>query len=424
MELSTLLLHGWGHHGEVQNYMNNKKRFDSYSKTFLNYDEIERLTKSIFISIVSYNDENILRTVSSIILNSKRPENVFIGLAVVDAEESCIKTLLEISDKNRNLNVYVVNDRTTYGYLKDKADAFYNKEDYYMSVSSRSEFDPYWDDILIKQYDAFETITSPQPLLITGDPRGWLPHDNVVEGYVYFTNHKTKSSMQREKNDSSYLPISGYHEHIKKEHLENNFSSSMNEYDISRYLTELSECSEFLKESGFVKFSKRKFLDDEFVARSLGLSCNFIFTRAKNYIKANTINNNLIDEEDFNFNSMINLLSNEYLILSTRYIPLYHLYDDREALSSRRKRIFEEYSPDEKLDMRSSILDRVKNFELLDDDKKLYYSVVFSTDWYAREFKLRKSHTKNNLENLINLCISMYNFSMNENSLHWNKRDK
>ena len=69
-------------------------------------------------------------------------------------------------------------------------------------------------------------------------------------------------------------------------------------------------------------------------------------------------------------------------------------------------------------------LDRVKNFELLDDDKKLYYSVVFSTDWYAREFKLRKSHTKNNLENLINLCISMYNFSMNENSLHWNKRDK
>jgi hypothetical protein len=357
-------------------------------------------------------------------LNSKRPENIFIGLAVVDYQESHIKTLLEISEKNRNLNISIVNERTTYGYLKHKADSFYNKEDYYMSVSSCSEFDPYWDDILIKQYDAFETITSPQPLLITGEPRGWLPHDNVVDGYVYFTNHRTKSSMQREVNDSSYLPVSGYHEHIQKEHLENNFSSSMSEYDISRYLTELSECSEFLKENGFVKFSKRKFLDDEFVARSLGLSCNFIFTKAKNYIKINTLNNNLLDEEDFNFNSMINLLSNDYLILSVRYLPLYHLYDNKEILSYKRKRISEEYTPDEILDMRSFILDRVKNFEFLDEDKKLYYSVIFSTDWYAREFKLRKRHIKTNLETLINLSISMYNFSMNENSLHWNKRDK
>lgn len=404
--------------------MNNKKRFDSYSNTFLNSDEIERLTKSIFISIVSYNDENILRTINSIILNSKRPENVFIGLAIVDSQESCIKTLLEISEKNRNLNIYIVNERTTYGHLKHKSDSFYNKEDYYMSVSSCSEFDPYWDDILIKQYGSFETMIDPQLLLITGDPRGWLPHDNVVEGYVYFTNHRTNSSMQREKNDSSYLPISGYHEHIKKEHLESNFSLSMNEYDTLRYVTELSECSEFLKENGFVKFSRRKFLDDEFVARSLGLSCNFIFTRAKNYIKINNLNDNLIDEEDFNFNSMINLLSNDYLILSIRYLPLYHLYDDKEALSPRRKRISEEYNAEEKLDMRSSILDRIKNFELLDDDKKLYYSVIFSTDWYSREFKLRKSHIKTNLENLINLSISMYNFSMNENSLHWNKRDR
>jgi hypothetical protein len=404
--------------------MNNKKRFDSYSNTFLNYDEIERFTKSIFISIVSYNDENILRTINSIMLNSKRPENIFIGLAVVDYQESHIKTLLEISEKNRNLNIYIINERTTYGYLKHKADSFYNKEDYYMSVSSCSEFDPYWDDILIKQYDAFETITYPQPLLITGEPRGWLPHDNVVEGYVYFTNHRTNASMQREVNDSSYLPISGYHENIKKEHLESNFSSSMSEYDISRYITELSECSEFLKENGFVKFSKRKFLDDEFVARSLGLSCNFIFTKAKNYIKINTLNNNLIDEEDFNFNSMINLLNNDYLILSTRYIPLYHLYDNKEVFSYKRKRISEEYTPDEKLNMRSYILDRVKNFEFLGDDKKLYYSVIFSTDWYAREFKLRKSHIRTSLETLINLSVSMYNFSMNENSLHWNKRDR
>lgn len=404
--------------------MNNKKRFDSYSNTFLDYDEIERLTKSIFISIVSYNDENILRTINSIILNSKRPENVFIGLALVDSQESCIKNIIEISEKNRNLNISIVNERETYGHLKNKADSFYNKEDYYMSVSSCSEFDPYWDDILIKQYDSFEVITSPQPLLITGDPRGWLPHDNVVEGYVYFTNHRTKSSMQREENDSSYIPISGYHEHIKKEHLESNSSSSMNEYDVLRYVTELSECSDFLKENGFVKFSRRKFLDDEFVARSLGLSCNFIFTKAKNYIKVNNLNNNLIDEEDFNFNSMINLLSNDYLILSVRYLPLYHLYDNKEVLSPRRKKISEEYSANEKLDMRSYILDKVKNFELLDDDKKLYYSVVFSTDWYAREFKLRKNHIKTNLENLINISISMYNFSMNENSLHWNKRDK
>ena len=81
---------------------------------------------------------------------------------------------------NISINIVECVKQTTIGELKKIADSQYNKEDYYMSVSSRSEFDPHWDEILIKQYDMIQ-LNITDPVVITADPRKFLYHDEVVD---------------------------------------------------------------------------------------------------------------------------------------------------------------------------------------------------------------------------------------------------
>lgn len=415
--------------------MNRIKRFDSYSNTFLDIDRQDRIQKSIFVSIVSYKDKNVLRTLESMILNSQRPNNVFFGVSIAHENEEWIEKIKLINKENKNLNISLITDNSdvTYGILKKNSDSFYNKEDYYLSVSSSSEFDPDWDDILIKQYESLAALVDGK-VAITGEPRGWLPHDNVVKDYVYFTNHKTNVSMQREQVDSSYIPISGYHEHINDKDIEEAAALSATHQNSRNYITNLYEYSNFFENNGFVKFYRRKFLDDEFLARSLGISANFIFSYAKDYLKSNVAQIYLLDEEDFNFISFLNLLDNDYDVFSFRYLPIYHLYDDKEILSPRRDKVSDRYTYNKNLSeeelnekikfYRDPILDRISSLEKIDEARKIFYYYLFSCDWNLRKFRIRRNKMKNSIENTINTYVSMYNFSINENSLHWNKIDR
>jgi hypothetical protein len=412
--------------------MNKKKRFDSYSRTNLDLDESSRLQKSIFVSIVSYGDDNVIRTINSLMLNAKRPENIFIGVTVVHNNEGWIETLLNLHKNMKNsLNVtYISNDSEdiTYGKLKKYSDLYYNKEDYYLSISSASEFDPFWDDILIKQHQSFSYIV-PNNLIFTAFPRGWLPHDEVIPGYVYFTNHMTNMSMQRELHDSAHIPFCGYHDFISEKEIVSVIADSETSHSLRSDIREIDECEKFLLQNGFPKFHKRKFVDDEFASRSFGLSSYFIFGLAKEYFKNNVTEDYLIDEEDFDFHTFINLLNNECQVFSLRYLPIYHLYSDKKFLSPKRKKISEIYSSEDMLEkqlkLRKNIIEKTNKIYLLMEPKqKDFFNYILAVDWEDKKFKVRKTKILNSIDSLINLCISMYNFSLNENSLHWNRIDK
>jgi len=283
--------------------MNIKKRYDPYTNTMLDVDKEDRERKSIFVSIVSYKDPNIISTVDSLFLNAKKPENIFVSIAVTEIQPEQNPWIVELIarsqvNKNIRLNSININKSLTFGKLKKIADSEYNREDYYLSISSRSEFDPHWDDILIKQYDTINNILDTN-LIITAEPRGYLPHDDIVKGFVYYTNHKTKVSMQREEYDGSRIPISGYNEFIGRNNIYTDGSIADEGADLNDFLIQkekVKSCEKFLSDYNIVEFNNRKFTKDEYIALASGVSHIFMFCEAEQYFKFNLSDFTLLDE--------------------------------------------------------------------------------------------------------------------------------
>jgi hypothetical protein len=408
--------------------MNIPMKYEPYEGTIFNTNGYKNSRKSIFISIVSYKDPYIVRTVNSILKNAKRPDNIFISIALSDNDlnyDYIATELMHIYENNKNnmdIETVELSNKLTFGQLKKIADSKYNKEDYYMSVSSRSEFDPHWDSILIKQFTEIENNMGPKNV-ITAEPRNYLPHDDVVKGFVYFTNHKTKMSMQREEYDGSRIPVSGYTEFVNDNN--KNFDQSQEEVgsDISQYLIEKENVKiddEFLKTFHFPRFNSRKFIKDEYIALSTGLSYKFIFTSAKNYIKNNSFPKSLVDEGQFNFYSFINFIINDFNVITLRFIPVYQLYEDIRYSGENQKSPSDLYNLEDYLQSEGiNEIKRMLEKNVYDDEK---FNILLSIDWEKLKFKPRSIFSSNSFVDAVNSFISLYNFSTYENSLHWNKK--
>lgn len=408
--------------------MNIPMRYEPYDGAIFSPVNNEESTKSIFVSIVSHKDPYVINTISSLIQNAKKPENIFVSVVVSERQPGSVEwisALMDLQKDNMNnvtLSIEEESNKTTYGKLKKIADSKYNKETFYMSVSPRSEFDPHWDSLLIKQYESLDSYL-PEDIIFTSEPRKFLYHDEVVKGFVYFTNHKTKISMQREEYDGARIPISGYSEFINEKNIEYDLSHENDSISVFESLIEKNNAKvdeEFLSNFGFPKFSSRKFTKDEYIALSSGVSYKFIFCDAKKYIKLNNSLATLVDENQYNFYSFVNLIKNNFKVLSMRFTPVYQLHDDRSGAVAAEKSISSLYSDEEyKNSQGIEDINRIKqNFVYKDD----YINVLLSIDWVEKKFKSRKFLLNDPLTNLINLFISLYNFSTYENSLHWNKK--
>lgn len=408
--------------------MNKLTRYDPYSGKIFNSRDDNISRKSIFVSIVSYRDENIITTVNSLFANAKRPANVFVSICATDFRPNSQEWINELqlihSNMKNNININIVqcDNKTTIGELKKIADSEYNKENYYMSVSSRSEFDPHWDEILIKQYDMIQSNIT-DPIVLTVDPRRFLYHDDVVDGFVYFTNHKTKISMQREEYDGARIPFCGYNYFINEENIESDSSHEMageSLYENMFEKNQVEQSEKYLSVNGFPKFVNRKFTKDEYIAIATGFSSKFVFSDAKIYLKNNQSNKVLIDFNHLNIYSLINLLKNNCILLSIRSVPVYQLFESAspEILPEKTPADLysvEEYNHSEGHDLINRLL-----------QGNVYASEIFNNilyiDWENKIFKKRTTLIKNSFVDSINFFISFYNFSTYENSLHWNKK--
>jgi hypothetical protein len=408
--------------------MNIKTKYEPYEGTLFNANNHENSRKSIFVSIVCYRDEYIVRTLDSLIRNAKNPENVFVSIVATEKAASSqpwIDQLINMYEKDKvhiNLEVIDFNNKITFGELKRIADSKYNKQDYYMSVSSRSESDPHWDSILIKQFTEIEYNMGPNTV-ITAEPRKYLPHDEVVKGFVYFTNHKTKVSMQREEYDGSRIPICGYTEFVNDSNKGFDLSQEKVGQDISDSLIEknnVKTSQEFLTEFHFPKFNSRKFTKDEYISLTSGFSYRFVFANAKQYFKNNSSSKVLVDENQFNFYSFINFIKNDFNIICLRFIPVYYLYEDVEYRINPIKSPSDLYESQEYINSEGSreIQRMLHNYVY----KSEIFNAILSIDWEEYKFKPKSILRRNTFVDSINTFVSLYNFSTYENSLHWNKK--
>jgi hypothetical protein len=421
--------------------MNQSTRYDPFTNAFSDSSTLqkERANQSIFVSIVSYEDKNIYDTLESLYSNALYPERLYVS--VVMASRSHKSSMYpdipdypniqpsfvgvdkssnldnDLKDENHNLN--------TYGKLKALANKKFNGETFYMTVGSSSRFDPNWDDVLLKYFQAIENVTGGK-FVLTAFPRAYLDHEEVVEGFSYYTNHKQKISYQREDYDGATIPHSGFPDGYDSEEALSSMEGVQGNDEFKKFFFEFSEQQEFFKNRGYPKIFGKKFRRGEALHMANGISHDFLFGKAREVLKTNPSNENILDIHAENMLATLRFFKEKYIMYTMRWTPVYKLYDrpwmiNRTSLKS----LYEDFNSSPTEDQLHNpeiflLIDKLKNSD--SEEVKFTFNTFFGVDWEEKKYKIKTQYLFDPLSSLINTMASSYDFSVNENRLHWNKR--
>lgn len=122
---------------------------------------------SIFISIASYRDPELMRTINSAIENADNPEDLVFGVVVQDFIE-------DIPNYKELENMRVIKMHPKYargaGYARAKAMELYQGEDYYLQIDSHTIFEKGWDSICIEQHNLAKQIAKNDKIILSYFP--------------------------------------------------------------------------------------------------------------------------------------------------------------------------------------------------------------------------------------------------------------
>jgi hypothetical protein len=186
-------------HNELDNTYKFESFFDVYSEG--------RDSKTIFIAIPCYRDDDLVETVESAIYNAKNPDRLFFGIGLIYGEDE--ERYWEKLKKFKNVKISlkpISKDNIGLGKQRTDANSFYNKEDYFLQLDSHMKFDPHWDHLLISHLEGIKALGDPMPL-ITGYPRPYAPDEfpNVLGMYPFY-NKKSKEIYFRGKDGFNSVP--------------------------------------------------------------------------------------------------------------------------------------------------------------------------------------------------------------------------
>lgn len=122
---------------------------------------------TIFVSIASYRDKELIRTVKSCLSKAKYPEKIKIGICWQYDETENINEL----DNIPQLQIEKIYWKDVKGSVcwarKLIQDKFFNNENYYFQVDSHTLFEENWDEILINMYSS---LPNPKSVISIGPP--------------------------------------------------------------------------------------------------------------------------------------------------------------------------------------------------------------------------------------------------------------
>lgn len=132
---------------------------------------------SIFISIVSYRDTELINTINDLINKSSDPDNLHFGIVIQDFEEN-------IPDFSNIQNCLVIKmepkDAKGVGYARSLAMGLYDKQDYYFQLDSHMRFVEDWDKLLIDQLDKAKTLENNERVIISSYPLPYTPGEVFI----------------------------------------------------------------------------------------------------------------------------------------------------------------------------------------------------------------------------------------------------
>jgi len=131
---------------------------------------------TIFISIASYRDPELIHTINSAIKNALHPENIRFGLVIQDFEAE----MPDISNI-KNVSVLRLHHREARGagFARAMAMELYKNEDYYLQVDSHTMFAKNWDELCIQQLEQARSIANNDRVILS-----YFPAPYYVEGRV------------------------------------------------------------------------------------------------------------------------------------------------------------------------------------------------------------------------------------------------
>lgn len=174
----------------------------------------------IFVSIASYKDSLLWKTVDNCLSMALRPENISFG--IVDQSEQ----QFNLADHTHRDKISYIHFNSFYSrgpcWARSIAHSLYNNEDYVLQIDSHTMFDQHWDDRLIQSFNECRINSSkvvissyPRPFEIVNEELVKNKLDNTVMifrpvGDAIITDYDPTFSFSS-VNINSTTSILGYH---------------------------------------------------------------------------------------------------------------------------------------------------------------------------------------------------------------------
>ncbi len=121
----------------------------------------------IFVSIASYRDKELVKTVNSCLSKAKNPENIRIGICWQYDEEEDI-TALDHIEQVKSYKIHWKEVKGSVCWARSIIQTeFFNNEDYYFQIDSHTLFAQDWDETLINMYN---NLPTPKAVISVGPP--------------------------------------------------------------------------------------------------------------------------------------------------------------------------------------------------------------------------------------------------------------
>ncbi len=130
---------------------------------------------TIFISIASYRDPELVNTIKSAITNAVYPDELYFSVVLQEFE----KKEPDLSwVPNLSLTKMHPRDARGAGFARAKAMDSYNGQDYYLQIDSHTRFEKNWDLLLLDQYKKAQDIAKNKKIILSSFPPPFYVESN------------------------------------------------------------------------------------------------------------------------------------------------------------------------------------------------------------------------------------------------------
>ena len=152
---------------------------------------------SIFISIASYRDPELVRTIKSAIDNSQNPDEIYFGVVLQETEK-------EEPDLSWVPNLSIIKMHPKFargaGFARSKAMTLYDKQDYFLQIDSHTVFEKNWDVMCIEEYNKARSIAKNEKIILSSFPPAFHIENN--KKIVFIKNDKQKPNYPTKQKPS------------------------------------------------------------------------------------------------------------------------------------------------------------------------------------------------------------------------------